>query len=587
MGPAPGAMQWGAILPPPIRGAKLPLGSTRWLRARLAHHQQLVVPVRAQAPASGLAGSGSGGSGGSVGNPSAGSGNTATSAQQGQPSPGLMAGGQQGSRTAVSARIEALKSTEASVELCSTQGGSAAVCELDKVLKRRARRQSLVSKLKQRRMEAGSITWGVRSAVSVCLSAMLVLDGKLVRYISQGYGIWAIITCINCNEKFQGDLLRKSFERALGTIVGGSAAMGVLYIDDFFVPEMLGWHARAEFYLTDVALFTAIGVYLRSQNTSTPAWDYSYFLAVLSFDFLLLDSFHDANQYQDSIARIAMVTLGGAITCAVGLVMFPQYAGQELMALSADALEGTASLLEVTASALVMSYGAQAYGAGACPAPIDMGQIRRMSDAARYELCMFPADGKGHGPGERLFPRLSAKMDWFRYLHACRTAQEVRELCQSAAMFFQAGASDIEAMPYLSTTYEVELVVMVEEAASVLRFCSDTLRRGRKTAARGRGLSALRPFRRTRDMRNSFEERMERFQHARKALHGRLDECLLPSPPQTCSHFSSLVSLQLAAVRLIATKLEDKLAACVLAMEEIEAAGLLEAPMAFPIVVKG
>lgn len=115
MGPAPGAMQWGAILPPPIRGAKLPLGSTRWLRARLAHHQQLVVPVRAQAPASGLAGSGSGGSGGSVGNPSAGSGNTATSAQQGQPSPGLMAGGQQGSRTAVSARIEALKSTEASV----------------------------------------------------------------------------------------------------------------------------------------------------------------------------------------------------------------------------------------------------------------------------------------------------------------------------------------------------------------------------------------------------------------------------------------------------------------------------------------
>lgn len=126
----------------------------------------------------------------------------------------------------------------------------------------------------------------------------------------------------------QGDLLRKSFERALGTIVGGSAAMGVLYIDDFFVPEMLGWHARAEFYLTDVALFTAIGVYLRSQNTSTPAWDYSYFLAVLSFDFLLLDSFHDANQYQDSIARIAMVTLGGAITCAVGLVMFPQYAGE-------------------------------------------------------------------------------------------------------------------------------------------------------------------------------------------------------------------------------------------------------------------
>mmetsp|Transcript_41093 Transcript_41093/g.73881 ORF Transcript_41093/g.73881 Transcript_41093/m.73881 type:complete len:364 (-) Transcript_41093:661-1752(-) len=363
--------------------------------------------------------------------------------------------------------------------------------------------------------------------------------------------------------------------------------MGVLYIDDIWVPEMMGWNARAEFYLSDVALFTMIGVYLRSQNKSSPAWDYSYFLAVLSFDFLLLDSFSDVNQYQDSIARIAMVTLGGIITCGVGLVMFPQYAGEELMALSADALEGTASVLEVTAAALVMSYGAQAYGANACPPPIDMGQVRRMGDAARYELRVFPADGKGHGPGERLFPRLSAKMDWFRYLTVCEKAQEIRELCRSASMFSQAGLSQLAAIPYMSSNYQVELVVMVEEGASLLRFCADTLRRGRKLASRGRGVSALMPFKRNHELRNSLAERMERFQHARQALHDRLDECIVPPPPQTCTHFAARVNLQLAAVRLIAEQLEERLVACAESMEEIEASGLLESPMGFPIVIRG
>lgn len=53
-------------------------------------------------------------------------------------------------------------------------------------------------------------------------------------------------------------------ERFLGTVIGGVAAMAVLFVDDYLVPEILGWNARAHFYLVDVAIFTVVSLPLAS-----------------------------------------------------------------------------------------------------------------------------------------------------------------------------------------------------------------------------------------------------------------------------------------------------------------------------------
>ena len=169
----------------------------------------------------------------------------------------------------VAARTEALREAE----VCDSAAFSAAAMELDALVQRRARRQSLIDKITARRVQAGAISWALRSAVTVMCSASLVLDGSL-HHMAHGYGIWAIITCVNCNEKLQGDLFRKSMERAAGTLVGSSAAMFVLLIDDTVVPEFLGWNARADFYLLGVALFTIVRPFLLLLllDSSLPPW---------------------------------------------------------------------------------------------------------------------------------------------------------------------------------------------------------------------------------------------------------------------------------------------------------------------------
>ena len=59
---------------------------------------------------------------------------------------------------------------------------------------------------------------------------------------------------LNC----QGDLLRKSMERFVGTAVGSLLAMAVLVVDDSIVPEAKGWFAREEFYLTMIGSVTMV-----------------------------------------------------------------------------------------------------------------------------------------------------------------------------------------------------------------------------------------------------------------------------------------------------------------------------------------
>lgn len=52
--------------------------------------------------------------------------------------------------------------------------------------------------------------------------------------------------------------MRKSLERFLGTSVGSLAAMCVLYLDDYLIPEKYGWYAREDFYLFLIGAFTMV-----------------------------------------------------------------------------------------------------------------------------------------------------------------------------------------------------------------------------------------------------------------------------------------------------------------------------------------
>eukprot|EP00976_Prorocentrum_cordatum_P070604 1179988-Prorocentrum_minimum.AAC.1 len=58
--------------------------------------------------------------------------------------------------------------------------------------------------IRTRAERQSAVLWGLRYSLVVCTSAVLVLNGWAAHHIAHGYGLWAIVSCINCNERTQG-----------------------------------------------------------------------------------------------------------------------------------------------------------------------------------------------------------------------------------------------------------------------------------------------------------------------------------------------------------------------------------------------
>ena len=202
-------------------------------------------------------------------------------------------------------------------------------------------------------------------------------------------------------------------------------------------------------------------------------------------------------------------------------------------------------------------------------------------------------------------------MPWEKLTPAFQAAQELRDVCSSARMFIEAGIPSEDGSGALSRAssdaFEVELVVVVEEAAAVLRRCADRLRSSWKQSSRSSGvlhqlrLALLRRPEQLQQQRKhsrhqppawgDVDEGLLRFEAALSQLHA----CLRSCGPRLAQHDDcsldvhghySVSSLQKAAVRLLAVRLREKVQNCVQAVREAEAAGLLETPCPFPPTLK-
>ena len=286
-----------------------------------------------------------------------------------------------------------------------------------------------------RRRSRGALRWAARCALCVSLSAALVLDTDLRVDVAHGYGIWALISVVNCSERLQGELLRKSAERLLGTLVGASGALLVLSVDDLINFKAVGgafhdtvrhWcatsdalqdacdpggvlHAlaadnyvtRGNFYLFCAAIVTIAGVYARATNRSSPNFDYFYFLSVLSFDFLTIDAYQQQLSLwvavgfgSDTLApqyRVYMVLLGAGLTTIAGLLAWPEYASDELRGrVSVDCAQ-----LALLATGLPAALARPRESECAEFAAIEgnAAQIARLANLCTYEMRRFRPAG--------------------------------------------------------------------------------------------------------------------------------------------------------------------------------------------------
>jgi len=330
----------------------------------------------------------------------------------------------------------------------------------------RKERRNILERVRDERKEVrveSAARWAVRYAVCVCSASMLVLNGHLAHHVAHGYGVWAVVTAVNCSERTQGGMLRKSFERALGTIVGCTAAIGVLYVDDFIVPEAYGWNLRASFLYMCVLTFTAATVYLRSTN-KRENFDYFYLLATLSFDYLLLSAFADADVNEEPLHRIYMVALGGFLTMLTSIFVFPTYSGDELRSTCATNLDRAATMVEEIGIGAIEVYRGEAkvdehensilrqeYKAIMSSAPFEASMI----NLARFDMRSFGNLGWGREGWSGW--RLSVNMPWERYRDLGEGIRSLACACYTIGMLLEKSAAN-GGLHMEGFDYEVELL---------------------------------------------------------------------------------------------------------------------------------
>jgi len=187
--------------------------------------------------------------------------------------------------------------------------------------------------------------------------------------------------------------------------------------------------------------------------------------------------------------------------------------------------------------------------------------------------------GQGWGRG---IPRAALQLDWSLFTEACEAAQELRQLCESVNALSDLHYDDVASgsAPSQSVPYDVELIVAVEEAAKILRDCSDRLRDSCKRAAR-RDPASLPRVTYTNSVDFDEEVLLSAFDQALIAL----DERLIESEGCACTENASDRTpppAPLAGVRLLACRLRMNLTKCVAAVRNVESAGLLDTPLPFP-----
>jgi len=423
----------------------------------------------------------------------------------------------------------------------------------------------------------GYLKWGLRSALAVGFSAFLVMNGHFQARV-HGFGILVLITCINCSEQLQGDLLRKSLERLLGTSIGSLGAMCVLYVDDFFVPEACGWSAREFFYLAVIGAFTMGGVVLRARNHMRPLYDHSYFLSVASFDFLLLDLYKHAHQFLDGMYSILMVVVGGFFTVVMGLLCFPQYAGDELARLTAESLEVTATELE---DALIILTACDAFemdrqdipSPGRCLREVQ--RMKQLASLALFEVRFFPP----RRPYDK-WPRLlnaTATVDWTACLRTAEAAAAVCEVCDSVWNICEADDAVWE-NPSVSSSVgsfeahspcpcEAEVLAVLRDAIETVMYCAKALRL--KTCEPDR--PSLAPPELCEGCGDG-----RRFQEALLHRYGVFhDSCVRLEGALSAERERWPHSLKYAAVRMLSVQLPARMFACVSSAMTLAEEGIL------------
>ncbi|XP_050249472.1 aluminum-activated malate transporter 10-like [Quercus robur] len=180
--------------------------------------------------------------------------------------------------------------------------------------------------------------------VKVGLSLLLVSFFYYMRPLYEGVGgnaMWAVMTVVVVFESTVGATLCKCINRATGTLLAGSLALGVQWIanksGETFEPIIIG---------ISVFLLASATTFSRFIPSVKTRFDYGAMIFILTFSLVTVSGYRVDRLFELAYQRLSTVAIGTALCIFITMVFCPIWAGSGLHDLIVCNLEKLADSLD-------------------------------------------------------------------------------------------------------------------------------------------------------------------------------------------------------------------------------------------------
>ncbi|KAL6840907.1 hypothetical protein ACP4OV_029167 [Aristida adscensionis] len=306
-------------------------------------------------------------------------------------------------------------------------------------------------------------------SLKVGLALTLVSVLYYVTPLFNGFGrsstMWAVLTVVIVMEFTVGGTLCKGLNRALGTLVAASLAVGAHQVADLcgdkVEPILL---AVFVFFVASAATFSRFIPEIKAR------YDYGVIIFILTFSLVAVSSYRVRDLLQFAHQRFTTITVGVAICLLTTIFVFPVWAGEDLHRLAAGNLDRLAEFLEGLESEC---FGENAANNDNLENKSFLQAYKSVlnSKATEDSLCNLAKWEPGHGK--------------FSFRHPWRQYQNLGALCRQCASSMEALASYVitvkqsqypESNPELCSKIRTSCGEMSLHSAKALRELSEAIR---------------------------------------------------------------------------------------------------------------
>lgn len=312
--------------------------------------------------------------------------------------------------------------------------------------------------------------------LALALTSLTVLQEDLFKQLGAN-AIWAVMTVVVVFELTAGATFCKGSNRAFGTLLAGTLALGVEYLADLAGPSR-------EAYVVGFSVFVVgtTATFTRFCEPFKSKYDYGVMIFLLTFSLIIVSGYRVTDNLQLAVSRFLNIVLGGVVCLVVTMVIKPIWAGEDLHNIIRKNLDSLAGALEECVKAY---FKESLYHPPASPEddPIyDLYKAVLVSKPNEESLANFASWEP------RCCARVGSKGVWKQYL---QVGGMLRNCTYIVASLHGCLISDVQAPYALRKAFTNPCVNIAMQSAALLKELGENIQRREKSKPRGHLMSSL------------------------------------------------------------------------------------------------